>query len=312
MGSTLVLDNGTLQLGMIPSLGGCLQYLRRKVNGRSLPVLREGNARSGDFADQGSWTMFPYPGRLEDTEGSYTFRERDYRVDNGLEYGIHGFACARPWTVVRSNREQAVLTFDTDEFPELVPGQFPGHCRLTVTRTLDGDTLRSRFLLKNTGDTTIPAAVGDHPFWQLSPAGVRNERPSLTFSAVGIHAKENGILLPRANMQFVPKRLDFSGGRQLVFQLDHAYCNTSRQVLIHWSKSGLRGMLTLCPAMRHLVIYSPDEGRFSGSVAIEPQTCAPNAWGLHSRQVAVSATGYRELQPGEEFAAAWEIKLEAV
>ncbi len=59
------------------------------------------------------------------------------------------------------------------------------------------------------------------------------------------------------------------------------------------------------PAFGDFVVYAPED---SPVVALEPYTCAPDAFNLAARAI---AAGMRELAPGETFEAGFEIRLNA-
>jgi galactose mutarotase-like enzyme len=60
------------------------------------------------------------------------------------------------------------------------------------------------------------------------------------------------------------------------------------------------------PIFGTFVVYAPLEKRI---VALEPYTCAPDAFNLAGRGI---ASGARDLAPGETFAAGFEIRLSAL
>jgi len=59
------------------------------------------------------------------------------------------------------------------------------------------------------------------------------------------------------------------------------------------------------PAFGDFVVYAPAD---SPVVALEPYTCAPDAFNLAARGI---AAGIRELAPGDTFEAGFEIRLNA-
>ena len=83
-----------------------------------------------------------------------------YRAE-GKEYHLtqHGFARHNEFTVEETAADRVVLTLDNERFKDVYPYDF----KLTVTYTLDMNTLCCHIKVENKDDKTIYFGVGGHP-----------------------------------------------------------------------------------------------------------------------------------------------------
>ncbi len=83
-----------------------------------------------------------------------------YRAE-GKEYHLtqHGFARHNEFTVEETAEDRVVLTLDNEKFKDVYPYGF----KLTVTYTLDRNTLSCHIKVENKDDKTIYFGVGGHP-----------------------------------------------------------------------------------------------------------------------------------------------------
>lgn len=96
--------------------------------------------------------LFPICGRL--FGGKYTYGGKEYAMN------IHGFARASEFSVLEADDSHIALTLTQNES---TLSQYPFDFELTVSYTLDQNTLSSTVNIKNTSDKTMPAAFGAHP-----------------------------------------------------------------------------------------------------------------------------------------------------
>lgn len=96
--------------------------------------------------------LFPICGRL--FGGTYTYRGKEY------EMGIHGFARTSEFTVSHADDTHISMTLTQNE---QTLAQYPFDFELTVSYTLNGNSLSSSVNIKNTGEKTMPATFGAHP-----------------------------------------------------------------------------------------------------------------------------------------------------
>ncbi|MCB8874380.1 aldose 1-epimerase family protein [Acidisoma silvae] len=131
--------------------------------------------------------LFPNVGRL--TDDTYSHDGQSYRLTQ------HGFARDRRFTWVSRSATHCTLRLVDDAESRAI---YPYAFRLDLTYELRGSALTLRYTLTNTGDVTLPAAIGAHPafVWPILP-GVAKEDHELRFSRdekAPIHGVKGGLL----------------------------------------------------------------------------------------------------------------------
>jgi len=150
-----VLENDALKVS-VDSMGCEIVSIVGKKDGNE--YLWGGNA---EFWAQHAPTMFPICGRLQD--GKYTYRGKTY------EMNLHGFARHAEFTIAEKTATSVTMTL-TDN--EAIYATYPFHFAFTITHTLDGDTIHTKYDVKNNSDVPMPFAVGGHPGYNLPLGGV--------------------------------------------------------------------------------------------------------------------------------------------
>lgn len=100
--------------------------------------------------------LFPIVGALRDGKA---------KIDGEwVEMGQHGFARRREFALAEQSPERLSFRLDSDgETQKMYPFSFS----LTVSYTLNGREIKTAFSVKNTGDRTMPFAIGGHPGFQI-------------------------------------------------------------------------------------------------------------------------------------------------
>jgi aldose 1-epimerase len=200
------------------------------------------------------------------------------------------------WTKVRHVAQEVVLRLD------VVPQKgYPFPLRVEVSYLLDTtDGLRVTISARNTGATRAPFGAGSHPY--LSTRGARLDDVTLQLPArqmldvddrgipTGAH-RVGGTEDFRRGRRLRERRFD-SGFTDLVTSAGHGLAE------VRTRSGGAR--LWFDDAFRYLQVFTLDslEGGPPG-VAIEPMTCAPDAFN--------SGAGLLVLEPGERWTASWGI-----
>lgn len=120
------------------------------------------------IADPAYWgghapNMFPICGRL--TEGKYTYEGKTYEMQ------LHGFARKCEFTIFEKTPSSISMTLTDDEMTRSI---YPFRFVLTITHTLEGATLHTKFTVENKGENVMPYAVGGHPGFNV-PLGDAGE-----------------------------------------------------------------------------------------------------------------------------------------
>jgi len=200
---------------------------------------------------------------------------------------IHGVGWERPWGVLESNDNFALLALEHKADPT-----WPFDFDASQAFKLERNALEMSLSITNQSKAPAPVGLGWHPYFAKRP-GMR-----IQFNATGRwemddlhlpshHTGQTGLDTVLANLT-----------------VDHCF-------------DGWDGVLTLrdvvlstrvTSAMRHLVVYSTPE---RDSIAVEPVSHANNALNLLADGVAsAEQLGVRVLQPGESFSCEMRIEVE--
>jgi len=279
------LTNDFLRLTVDPDHGASMNAFAVQKAGRWLALTPE--ARPG-------FLMIPYSNRIE--HGRFTFAGQSYQLANGENHAIHGDARGRPWMVLEADATHLCCGLSTVACPDR---NWPWPYEARVEYHLVGDTLRSRLVLWNRGETAMPAGFGWHPFYNraLTRPG---EPVFLRMAAQCVYPDAHGNRIPSGPPGPIPAALDFSQARPLEPDhfLDTCFAGYDGAGHIEWPESGVRLGFRCTPACTHLVIYNPRAQPF---FAIEPVTNANNGVNLYGRDEMRS--GIVRLLPGETLAA---------
>jgi aldose 1-epimerase len=242
----------------------------------------------------------PWPGRLRD--GRYRFGGAEHHTPlTEPERGnaLHGLATSRRWSAGDSSVRR--LTFTLDLLPE--PG-YPFRLRLEASYELVDHGVVATLRATNAGDAPAPFGIGLHPYLRLEGVPVDDlllELPAQTHVPVDERLLPTGDPAPVAGTE-----LDFRHARAIgPLALDSCFADLARdaegiaRVVLSAPGGERRLTLWMDERFRFVQVYTgdtlPDPARRRGGVAIEPMTCAPDAFN--------SGDGLVVLAPGGSFSA---------
>jgi len=239
--------------------------------------------------------LIPWPNRIED--GSYEFDGRSYQLplnEPARQNAIHGLVRWSQWSI--ADRAADRVAFEHVLYPQ--PG-YPFALELRVEYSLSGNGLAVRTEATNAGSETAPYGAGSHPYLAVDQEvvdGVELRVPAATV----LTADERG--LPVGSAAVADEGLDFRESRPIgSAKLDHCFTDVQRD---SQGRAEVRlGTTTLWAdeSYPYVMIFTgdglPDVER--RSVAVEPMTCAPNAFR--------SGESLVRLEPEESHVACWGI-----
>ena len=240
--------------------------------------------------------LVPWPNRIED--GSYEFGGRTYQLplnEPARANAIHGLVRWSHWSIAERAADR--VAFKHVLYPQ--PG-YPFALELRVEYSLSDDGLAVRTEATNAGSETAPYGAGSHPYLAVDQDvvdGVELRVPAATV----LIADERG--LPVSSAAVAAEGLDFREAKSIgPTKLDHCFTDVERD---GDGRAEVRlGTTTLWAdeSYPYLMIVTgdplPDVAR--RSVAVEPMTCAANAFR--------SGEGLIRLEPGQVHAASWGIR----
>src|SRR3954447_7412254 len=237
--------------------------------------------------------LLPWPNRIRD--GTYRVGGHEHRLPlNEPEHGnaIHGLVRWAGWTRTERADDRVVL----DHVLHAQPG-YPFTLELRVDYALAGDGLAVRTPARNPAGEPCPYGAGSHPYLAVKAVDDAVLRvPARTV----LQSDERGIPV---GSQPVAGELDFREPRPIgSVRLDHCFTDLERgeDRLARLELDGTT--LWADGSYEYLMVFTGDvlpEAERRRSVAVEPMTCAPNAF--------ASGDGLVVLEPGETHAAAWGI-----
>jgi aldose 1-epimerase len=249
--------------------------------------------------------LLPWPNRIED--GRYQFDGRLHQLaltEPSRQNAIHGLTRWLTWTVVQLDTERVELAL------ALHPQEgYPFALALAVEYRLAGDGLTVRTTGTNVGDRPLPYGTGHHPYLTLGGLidQARLRLPALMRLEANERLIPTGRALPVKDTEYDFLELRAIGSLQM---------DTTFATLVPGADGRIRSLLQsgdghreltlwMEPPYSHLMVFTgdaiPDPRRRRQSIAIEPMTCAPNAYR--------SGDGLRRLEPGESLSATWGIEV---
>ena len=240
--------------------------------------------------------LAPWPNRIQD--GRYSFAGETYQLaldEPERQNAIHGLVRWSTWTVVEQEASRAALEHRLHPTPG-----YPFTLDLRVEYSLAEDGLTVRVEATNAGEDPCPYGFGAHPY--LSGGDELVDGLELRIPAeTALISDERSIPIGRQSVGGT--ELDFRVPKPLgSVQLDHCFTDLSRDDDGR-ARVDLDGRATVWvdESFPYVMVFTgdalPDVAR--RSVAVEPMTCAPNAFR--------SGDGLIRLEPGESHSGAWGI-----
>jgi aldose 1-epimerase len=240
--------------------------------------------------------LVPWPNRIED--GRYEFEGRSLQLplnEPERRNAIHGLVRWAHWSVVE--REENRVAFEHVLYPQ--PG-YPFALELRTEYSLSEDGLAVRIDATNVGSGPAPFGAGWHPYLAVASDVVDDVELSVPARTV-LLANERGLPLGKAAA--ADQGLDFREARPIgSAKLDHCFTDLERGGDGRAAARVGTTTLWVDESFPYLMVFTgdglPDVER--RSVAVEPMTCAPNAFR--------SGDGLFRLEPGETHTGCWGIQ----
>jgi aldose 1-epimerase len=247
--------------------------------------------------------LLPWPNRIED--GQYEFAGRMHQApitEPARNNALHGLTRWVNWTAVDQAEDRVLMSLVLHPQPG-----YPFTLRFDVDYRLSAGGLTMRTRATNVGQRAAPYGAGHHPYLTL---GTPIDQVLLKVPAL-MRLEANDRLIPTGRA--LPNRgtvYDFLELRPVgSLRMDTAFANlvsdTDGLVRVHLQGPAGEPRITLWmeAVYRFLMVFTadgiPDTARRRRSIAIEPMTCAPNAFR--------SGDGLIVLQPGESWSGRWGI-----
>jgi aldose 1-epimerase len=247
--------------------------------------------------------LLPWPNRIED--GQYEFAGRMHQTpisEPARHNALHGLTRWMNWKAVEQAEDRVLMSV------VLHPQDgYPFTLRFDIDYRLSAGGLTIRTTATNLGQHAAPFGAGHHPYVTV---GTLIDRALLKMPAL-MRLELNDRLIPTGRV--LPNRgtaYDFLELRPIgSLRMDTAFANlvadSDGLIRVHLQAPDADPRVTLWlePVYRFLMVYTPDaiqdRSRRRRSIALEPMSCAPNAFR--------SGDGLIVVQPGESWSGSWGI-----
>lgn len=281
----------------VSELGASLRGLTYR--GRPLVISSE---RADQLPLYSGSVLVPWPNRI--ASGAFTYGGNDHQLPvNEVARGtaLHGLALWDRWTV--RSQTPAELTLEHTLWPQ--PG-YPFTVWVSTTYELSEEGLSIRVAAKNLGDAPAPFGASIHPYLVAGPDPV--EQWELHLPSAEVIEVDPERLLPRATVRVDETEYDFRSPRRIdtVF-IDNAFTGltfddlgVARATLRSGDGHGVQMEWDQgCQWVQVYTLANPRSTAHRGAVAIEPMTCAPDAFN--------SRLGLIDLAPQQQHETRWRI-----
>ncbi|MFZ1382465.1 MAG: aldose-1-epimerase [Scrofimicrobium sp.] len=239
-------------------------------DGRDLILSYDLDERPAGFNGK---VLIPWPNRIKDAV--YRFNGHEYTVEMtepARNCALHGLKCWDEWDTVAVTNDSVTLKTITEP-----TSGYPFRLETVVTYRLSADSgIDIEVTTTNIGDSPAPYGTGTHCY--LTCDGGLADECVLTLPAADVlTVDQNLIPVGRASVQ--SERLDFEEGSLIgQTQIDHAFTSLpSGEWSVTLSHPGSGMTIALSSDEDWVQVFSGDNQGRRG-VAVEPMTCAPNAF----------------------------------
>jgi aldose 1-epimerase len=285
---------------VVTECGASLRLL--EYDGRPLVLGWPEDAQSSSGRGQ---LLAPWPNRIRD--GRYSFDGRNHQLplsEPKLGNASHGLVRWASWTVEEHSESTVSLGYRL-----MSQTGYPWTVDLHVIHDLSATGLTVTVTATNLSGAPAPYALGAHPYLTAGPGPVDDWELTLP---VDTWLEVDERLIPVGRSTVAGTELDFRTARVIgSTSLDTAFTGVARdpdgRVTVSLRDPATEVGVVLWMDERHgwLQVFTGDElpANARASLAVEPMTAPPNAFGSGEDLVVLSPAG----TPGDEHSASWGI-----
>lgn len=285
MQSTLTLRNGDLLCDIKPELGGSIAGLWLGTE----PVL---SSLPGDqmqtVRQSASYPLVPFSNRIG--HGQLQWAGTSHPLIKNFEpepHTIHGVGWQRPWAVLESTEQFALLSFE-----HKADAAWPFDFDCSQAFKLEAGALEMTLSITNQSPVAAPVGLGWHPYFPKRPG------TEVQFSATGRWEMGSDKL---------PTHREAHPGLHQTLEsltVDHCFDGWGGVLTLHDSVLRVR----VSSALSRLVVYTTPQ---RDNIAVEPVSHVNNALNLMAQTGAAGGDlGVVVLQPGQTYSCEMRIDVE--
>lgn len=277
------------QIDLLPAIGGGISRCRFE----GLDVLRPARPDADDALELACFALVPFSNRI--AEGRFEFAGVQVALAPnmpGERHCLHGQGWRRPWHVERVEDHRCALIYrhEADEW-----------CWDYLARQVvvcEKQAMSIEIELTNTSPRPMPAGLGMHPYFPLTPDCIVQTDPQYVWLPQGQRPRGERVPVPSS----IPLR---TGARAATLDLDHCFAGWSRTARITWPARGFAVHMEAGPLLRFLVIYAPPQ---RGFFCLEPVSHVIDAFNAPR----CMDSGMCVLEPGATLRTQMRIRIERV
>jgi aldose 1-epimerase len=278
----LTLIHGASRCEVLPQIGGSIgawsvdgQHMLRAAGGASIAARNP--------LGMGSFPLVPYSNRI--ANGAFEWAGSKIQLQQNFlpePHSIHGVGFQRPWQVLSSSGESALLRL-MHQPDASWPWAFEAQQRITLS---DGQ-LSLNLCAMNSAPVPVPLAFGHHPYFPQHEAYL-----SFAARAVWLVGQDG---LPA--LQVKPSgKFDFSSPAPVQRSaMDHCFIGWNGAARITWPTQRWELEISASPTLQSAVLYVRDG---ADAFCFEPVPHMNNALNMRGHQPAIPVVA-----PGEHFLA---------
>lgn len=257
-------------------------------------------------------TLAPWPNRVVD--GVHRFGGGEHRLaltEPNRGHALHGLLGWVDWDVVDGDDASVTLS-------ATVPAQdgYPWWVEVTTTYSLGVHGLTQTVRATNRSQSPAPWGTGPHPYLVAGPAPLDAWTFALPADTVLEVTPDRLAPVGVASVTVDAERFDFRAPREIgEVEIDHAFTDLTRDAdgqatVTLTDPSGTGVAMTWDAGCAWVQIHTadrpegPDHPAHRAGLAVEPMTCAPDAFNDDAYDF---ATGVVALAPGESHEVGWTI-----
>lgn len=286
----IVIKNETLHFYSViyPNLGASLQ----KLSSNNTEII-DGISNTAEGLNDYKNTyktafLFPFPNRI--SEGKYEFNQLKYELDcneTTLNNALHGHIYDKPFSVksIEADDNNTIVALHYVDDGKTTGFPFPYQIKIIYTFTKEKTTIN--FQVFNNGKKPFPFGIGWHPYFKTNNLNLC----SLDFEAETQYELDNKMI-PQLE---IPLKFKTPLLIENTF-LDDCFITNKPQATFNCEAYKIDIKFSSKTDKSYLQIYTPPT---RDCIAIEPMTCAPNAFN--------NKNGLQVLEPNEKFE--WQVLL---
>jgi aldose 1-epimerase len=283
---TIELVHGRLRASIAPEVGGAIAALAFEISpGVWFDILRPATPQALEARNPREMACFPMvPFASLVHQGRFSFAGKAYQLRHNLpghDAALHGDGWQHGWDVDRRTPRSARLSYrqNGDRFPF----RYEAHQQIR----LEHDALVLSLSITNGGDAQMPAGLGFHPFFPLTPD------VTLQFEAGGVWTRDEAGRVIKLNVS--SHETSFAAPVRVWGKpRNDVYEGWGRNARIEWAASGMRAELQAQPPLSRVLVFVPEKRPV---FCVEPICNLPDGFNLLGSSAL--EPGIAILSPGE-------------